>query len=158
MRHPLVSLFAALLCGCTLMTASPVAHVLTPRELNTHAAQYDGREVIVRGFVVLGTNGRSLYQSKEKLEQFGRDFRAQTSGFNPADFDADCLTLLNARVLEENPGVFDGQTITVRGRFESNYLTGDVLDLQACGRSALDLDERDTRRLLQALRHHGQRQ
>jgi hypothetical protein len=153
MRHPIASLFAALLCGCTLMTASPVALVLTPRELNTHAEQYDGREVIVRGFVVLGTNARSLYQSKAKLEEFDRDFRAQKPGFNPADFDADCLTLLNARLLEENPGAFNGRTITVRGRFESNYMTGNVVDLQACGRTALVLDEENTRQLLHALQH-----
>jgi hypothetical protein len=152
MRQALASLFAVLLCGCA-MTASPVAYVLTPRELNTHPEQYDGREVVVRGFVILGTNGRSLYQSKERFEEFDRDFRAQTPGFNPAEFDADCLTLLNAHVLEENPSLFEGQTITVRGRFERNYLTGDVLDLQACGRAALALDERDTRQLLQALQH-----
>jgi hypothetical protein len=93
-----------------------------------------------------------LYQSKERFEEFGRAFYAQAPGFTPADFVADCLTLLNARVLEENPSVFDGQTITVRGRFESNYQTGDVLDLRACGGpTALALDERNTRQLLQAL-------
>jgi hypothetical protein len=151
MRQPLALLFAVLLSGCAVMTASPVAYVLTPRELNTHSEQYDGREVVVRGFVLLGTNARSLYQSKERLEEFERAFRAQTPGFNPADFDADCLTLLNSQVLEENPSVFDGKTITVRGRFESNYMTGDVLDLQACGRAALALDERNTRQLLQSL-------
>jgi len=152
MRQSLASLFAALLSGCAMMTASPVAYVLTPRELNTHPKQYDGRDVVVRGFVILGTNGRSLYQSKERFEEFDRDFRAQTPGFNPAEFDADCLTLLNAQILEENQSVFDGQTITVRGRFESNYQTGEVLDLQACGGpTALALDERNTRQLLQAL-------
>jgi hypothetical protein len=89
----------------------------------------------------------------QRFEEFDREFRAQKRGFNPAEFDADCLTLLNTQVLEENPSVFEGQTITVRGRFESNYLTGDVLDLQACGPTALALDQRDTRRLLQALQH-----
>jgi len=142
-----------LLCGCA-MTASPATKVLTPRELNTHAAQYDGHDVVVRGFVILGTNGRSLYESKERFEEFDRAFRAQTPGFNPAEFDADCLTLLNAQLLEENRSVFNGQTITVRGHFERNYQTGDVLDLQACGGpTALALDEKDTRRVLQALQH-----
>ena len=137
-----------------MMTASPVAFVLTPRELNTHPKQYNGQEVVVRGFVVLGTNGRSLYQSKERFEEFGRAFYAHAPGFNPADFDADCLTLLNADVLEGNVSVFNGQTVTVRGRFESKYLTDDVLDLQACHEpTALVLDERDTRRLLRALQH-----
>jgi hypothetical protein len=154
MRQSLASLFAVLLCGCAMVTLSPAAQVLTPRELNTHPNQYDGRQVVVRGFVILGTNGRSLYQSKERFEEFDRALYAQTPGFNPAEFDADCLTLLNAHVLEDNRSVFEGQTITVRGRFERNYLTGDVLDLQACGGpTALALDERDTRRLLQALQH-----
>jgi len=128
--------------------------VLTPRDLNTHPEQYDGREVVVRGFVILGTNGRSLYQSKERFEEFDRAFYAHTPGFKPADFDADCLTLLNARVLEENDSVFSGQTVTVTGRFQRNYLTGDMLDLQACGGpAALALDEPTTRRLLQTLKH-----
>jgi hypothetical protein len=153
-RQPLASLFAVLLSGCAMMPAPPVAFVLTPRELNTHPNQYDGREVVVRGFVILGTNGRSLYQSKERFEEFDRDFYAHPPGFNAAAFDADCLTLLNAHILEENASIFDGLTITVHGRFVSNYQTADVLDLQACGGpTALALDERDTRRLLQALRH-----
>lgn len=151
MRKPLASLFAVLLCGCSMLIESPVANVLTPRELNTHPKKYDGRDVVVRGFVILGTNGRSLYQSKERFEEFDRAVHAPTPGFN-TEFDADCLTLLNAQVLEENSSAFNGQTVTVRGRFERNYLTGDVLDLQACGGpTALALDERNTRRLLKAL-------
>jgi hypothetical protein len=137
-----------------MMTAASVAHVLSPRELNTDARQYDGREVVVRGFVVLGTNGRSLYQSKERFEEFGRAFYAYAPGFNPADFDADCLTLLNAGILEDNVSVFNGQIVTVRGRFKSKYLADDVLDLQACHEpTALVLDEQDTRRLLRTLQH-----
>lgn len=72
--------------------------------------------------------------------------------FNPADVDGDCLTLLNAGVLQDNPSTLNGQTITFRGRFESKYLTGEVLDLQACSEpTALVLNERDTRRQLRAL-------
>lgn len=152
MRRFLASLFVALLCGCSVMRGSSAAYVLTPRELNTHSEQYDGREVVVRGFVILGTNARSLYQSKERLEEFGRAVDAPTPGFN-LEFEADCLTLLNAKVLEENSSVFNGQTITVRGRFVRKYLTGDVVDLQACGGpTAFILDEGDTRRLLRDLK------
>jgi hypothetical protein len=152
MRQPVAFVLGLLLCRCVMMTASSPAHVLSPRELNNDRKQYDGREVVVRGFVVLGTNGRSLYQSKERFEEFGRAFDAQAPGFDAADFDADCLTLLNAGVLEDNVSVFDGQTVTVRGRFESTYRTDDVLDLQACHEStALLLDERDARRLLRTL-------
>jgi hypothetical protein len=134
------------------MTVSSAPHVLSPRELNIDSKTYDGQEVVVRGFVVLGTNGRSLFQSKARFEEFGRAFYAHEPSFKSSDFDGDCLTLLNAGVLEDNVSVFDGQTITVRARFESNYRTENVLDLQACSEpSALALNERDTRRLLQAL-------
>jgi hypothetical protein len=154
MRQSVALLLVLLLCGCAMVTASSVAHVLSPREVNSDPKQYDGREVVVRGFVVLGTNGRSLFQSKERFEEFGRALYAHEPGFNAADFDGDCLTLLNADVLEDNVSVFNGQTIRVRGRFESNYRTDDVLDLQACHeRTALVLDERDTRRLLRDLPH-----
>lgn len=152
MRCSIVFMLALLLCGCAMVTTSPTAPVLSPREVNGDPTRYDGREVVVRGFVVLGTNGRSLFQSKERFEEFGRALYANEPGFNSADFDGDCLTLLNADILENNVSVFDGQTVTVRGRFESNYRTDDVLDLQACSeRTALVLDERDTRRLLRAL-------
>lgn len=152
MRCSIVFMLALLLCGCAMVTTSPTAPVLSPREVNGDTKRYDGREVVVRGFVVLGTNGRSLFQSKERFEEFGRTLYANEPGFNSADFDGDCLTLLNADILENNVSVFDGQTVTVRGRFESNYRTDDVLDLQACSeRTALVLDERDTRRLLRAL-------
>lgn len=143
-----------LVFGCSSMTGSINDGVVTPRELNTHPEQYDGREVVVRGYVVLGTNARVLYESRERFDEGNRAFRALTPGFDPSPFYADCLTLLNAHVLEENRSVFNGQTITVRGRFERNYLTDDMLDLQACGGpTALALDERDTQRLLQALQH-----
>lgn len=126
---------------------------VTPRELNTHPEQYDGREVVVRGYVVLGTNARVLFESRERFDEGNRAFRASTAGFDPNVFYADCLTLLNARILEENRSVFNGQTITVRGRYQRNYLTDDVLDLQACGGpTALTLDEQDAQRLLRAMR------
>lgn len=78
---------ASLLCGCAMLTAYSVAHVFSPRELNIHSKQYDGREAVVRGFVVLGTNVRSLFQSKERFKEFGRAFYAHVPSFNPADFD-----------------------------------------------------------------------
>lgn len=153
-QRVVVFVLGLLLCGCAMMTALSVVHVFSPRELNADPEQYDGREVVVRGFVVLGTNGRSLYESKERFEEWSRAFDTQAPGFNASDFDADCLTLLNADVVEDNFSVFDGQTITVRGRFESKYLTGNVVDLQACHEpTALVLDERDARRVLRDLRH-----
>jgi len=134
------------------MADLPERPVVSPRELNTHPEQYDGQDVTVRGYVVLGSNGRSLYESRDRLEAFDRAFRAQTPGFDPSDFYLDCLTLLNARLLEENRSLFNGQTITVRGRFQRNYLDGNVLDLQACGGpTALILDEQDARRVFQDL-------
>lgn len=88
MRRPLASLLAVLLCGCAAVAASPVATVITPRDLNTHPARYDGHDVVVRGFVILGTNGRSLYQSRERFEEFDRAFRAQLSTGDILDLQA----------------------------------------------------------------------
>jgi hypothetical protein len=120
--------------------------------LNANPDRYDDREVLVRGFVVLGTNGRSLYESRERLENFDRAFRAQTLGTDLTDFYLDCVTLLNAQLLEDNPSLFNEQMITIRGRFVSDYLDGDVLDLQACGGpTGLIVDEEDARRVFRDL-------
>jgi len=60
------------------------------------------------------------YSSQTKgLKSFGRAFYAHNAGFNPADVDGDCLTLLNADGLEDNIAVFNGRSVTVSGRLES---------------------------------------
>ena len=79
--------------------------------------------------------------------------KANRPDFNPADFDDDCLTLLNAEALLDNREIFAGETITVRGVFERNYLDGTVVDLQACGGpSALILDDESVQTALDLLR------
>ncbi len=147
---------AAVLSVCLLLCACATSGVpqdsVTPRVLNANPDRYDDREVLVRGFVVLGTNGRSLYESRERLENFDRAFRAQTLGTDLTDFYLDCVTLLNAQLLEDNPSLFNEQMITIRGRFVSDYLDGDVLDLQACGGpTGLIVDEEDARRVFRDL-------
>lgn len=117
--------------GCASSSPDAVRY-MTPRELNTNAARFDGAEVLVRGYLVLGLQGRSLYQSKRRFSQFERALYANRPDFDPADYDPDCLTLLNADVLLDNREMFGGRTMTLRGVFEKTfYLDGTILDLQA---------------------------
>ena len=94
------------LFGCA--SASPgAARYMSPRELNSNAAKFDGQEVAVRGYLVLGAQGRSLYQSKRLFFQFGRALEANRPDFDPAEYDEDCLTLLNADSLLDNREIFE---------------------------------------------------
>ena len=121
----LLTLF--LLSACV----SVPSDVLDPRRLNG-SDELDGSTVTVRGYLV---GSRCLYQSRERFELFRA---ALYSGhFDPAVYRDDAISLLDLP-----PDGLRGDTenyVTVRGIFTREYLDGTVLDLGACGRSALRL-------------------
>lgn len=144
-----------LLSACSVANSYQVERVFTPRELNHRPEIYDGREVAVRGYFVFGTNGRSLYESEERLEALRTVLRAKMPDVDASDYDADCLTLLDVHTLVRDWVLVPGQTVTVYGRFQSNYLDGQVVDLQACGApTALALDAEKTKRALETAARH----
>jgi hypothetical protein len=109
---------AVMLAGCA--TSAP-AEVTSPRQLSENAAAFDGQDVTVRGYLLLGTNGRSLFQSAQRFREWERAFH---SGEGAPDFEAfnlDGLTLLNADELLANADRLAYRTVTLHGRLVKDY-------------------------------------
>jgi hypothetical protein len=137
------------------VSGARVSDPIGPTELKSNADHYDGQNVVVRGYVLLGTNGRSLCQSKQLFDEWTRALDQNAADFEPRDYDNLCLTMLNADLLQANAGRFDKTEITVTGMFVRDYMAdGETFDLQAWGVGAIILDERDVRRLVASRNGH----
>ena len=142
----------SVLCGCgTRPTDGNFADYLTPQDLNAAPDLYDGKEVLVRGYVMIGTNARSLAQSKHAVKEFARALDKNAPDSVIAKYDNDCLTLLPSGVVMEHRGILDKRTLTFKGVFLKNYNDGTVVDLQACGLNAVILDEEYMEQLFHSL-------
>lgn len=139
------------LAACATPSVDHREAVLSPSQLNDNAAAYDGRNVRIRGYVLLGTNGRSLYESREQFGEWVRALERSADDFDPRDYDKFCVTMLNADTVLEHQDLLRHQTITVRGRFMRGYMDGGRIDLQACGDNAIVLDDADVNRVLREL-------
>ena len=145
-------ILALFISGCASQVASTSVNYLSPRELNTNPSQYDGTQVVVKGYVLLGTNARALYQSKDRHKQWKRAWKDDDSDFDPSDYSKDCLTLLAADIFWEHRELLEEKTITIRGVFVKNYLDGNVVDLQACEEpSAFIVNQEDVKRVIESL-------
>ncbi len=108
-----------LLQACTSLGAVPVT---TPAQLNSEPERYNGQRVLVRGYVLLGTNSRALYQSREEYD------RAVASQTSPPE---NCLTILNNdEFLWANASLLRNHTVVVAGTFTTRDPR--IVDLQAC--------------------------
>ena len=137
---------ASLLAACETITPDAA---MSPRDLNENSAAFDGVEVSVQGMLLLGTNGRSLYQSEERFDQWLRELESGNVDFDA--YTADCLTLVGsgAGSLVENSGLMRMRTVTLRGRFVANFYSDNVVDLQKCAnQSALVVDENSAKRTI----------
>lgn len=139
---------AGFLAACT--TIAPAVTV-TSRQLNENPATYDGDDVSVRGMLVLGTNGRSIYQSAERFDQWVKEFSGGDVDF--AAYRDDCLTLAGpgADALVENQYVLHKRTVTLRGAFVADFYSRDTVDLQKCAnQSALVVDMASARSVIRS--------
>lgn len=132
-----------LISGC----ASVDGPLLTPTEVRKNANELDGEKVRVLGYLHLGTNGRSVFPSKERFQAYRLSI--ESTGSLAKEFEHDCLTLINADKLWDHRNQIDGSIIEFQGTVVANYLDGSVLDLQACSISALAVDEGQIEKLLQ---------
>jgi hypothetical protein len=136
---------ALLLAGC----ATSQTAVLSPRELNEHAAQYDRAKVQVRGMLVLGTNGRSIYQSHDRFEQWEREVRGP-GGVDREAYADDCLMLFDVDRLLEHAHLLHGSTLTISGTFVADFYEPDSFDMARCSSrpTAFFVDDESVRLVL----------
>jgi len=142
MLLPLVlcSLFVS---GCSL---SPVrSEPLSPSELNTDAAHYNGQSVVVQGYVMLAPEGHILYESQALNDEFRHGVDAG-GRFDANKYEKYCLTIANPDLLYRNEATVNKKMLIVRGKFIDNYLNGKIIDLGACPLpTAIIIDENDLR-------------
>lgn len=139
----ILTLLSASVAGCMHMASAQDA-ALKPSELNIHAAQYNGREVLVQGYVTLVPEGHTLYDSKSLNDEFRRRWGSGSNDFDPKTYEKYCLTIGNPDLLYKNRSKFVGQTIVVKGKFVDDYLDAQHIDLGACPLpTAIIIDETD---------------
>jgi len=115
---------------------------MTPSELNASASKYAGQNVVVRGYVTLGPEAHSLYESEQLKKEFARRWDTD-KGFDPNKYAVYCLTIANPDLLYGKRDTVSGKTITVKGKFVDDYLNGRV-DFGACPLpTAIIIDEAD---------------
>ena len=79
---------ASLTATATPTERTPIA---TPSELNAAAASYDGKEVIIRGYLVLGPGSRVIYESRELHAEMQQAWHSRSKTFDPTIYDKYCL-------------------------------------------------------------------
>lgn len=149
--HWLFSIVAcAFTSGCAHVAGGAIS-TLRPSDLNSKVSTYDGRDVVVQGYVTLEPEGHTLYESKALFDEFGRRWDAGKKDFEPNTYDKYCLTIANPELLYDELEVFAKKTITVKGKFEANYMTNRV-DFGACPLpTAIVIDEADLKRRYQSI-------
>ena len=149
------SLLSAALCsvlfvaiGC--MEAGESAEtVLSVSELNTHPALYNAKTVVLSAYVRIAPEGHSLYESKEKNDEFVEAFNHHMKPhFDFKKYDSYCLTIANPDFFYAHADVLNGKTVVVRGKFLATYLGPNEYEHGACPISTgivIDVDELERR-------------
>jgi hypothetical protein len=114
-------LVAATLSSCSAMSRSNGS--LLPSELVRNASKYDGKHMVVRGFVVIGPESRSIFDSNDGVE----------------DPDAACLGLGGPDEMFREFHI--RYTSKLSGFFRQRMCGKDDICLMYCGTAGIDLDE-----------------
>ena len=113
---------ALLLSGCVAPDAREP--VYSPSELNTHPKLYEGREVRVRGWIVLRPENRNIWDAKSDFEQI-------------ADL-SHCVSLIGVHDWTLDRRI-DDQVLTISGVFHQ-YEHPEEPVLGMCNNSAIEVN------------------
>lgn len=119
-----------LIASCSSISGR--AELLSPSQLNANPMRYNGKFVVVQGFVTLAPEAHVLYESQALSAEFKRGWKSGGRTFDVRKYEKYCLTIANPGLLYKNRASVNGKTIVVRGKFISNYLDGSIIDLGAC--------------------------
>jgi hypothetical protein len=143
------------LLGFTVLAAMPSSHAGSPNpakifrtsELNANPDHYDGKEISVRGYIVLTPEAHILYESKSLNKKWIKAVKENKNNFDPKAWRKYCLTIANPRLLLDHRDALTGKTFVLTGTFLSHYLDGQSVDLGACPLpTAILLDEAEFKR------------
>jgi hypothetical protein len=113
------------------VTHAATACAETPSALNANPERFDGRSVIVRGFLNLAPEAHSLFESRELNEEYRRRWHSDKD-FDPKVYDKYCLTVANPGILFDKRRAFAGKTLVLKGKFIAKYLDGTFVDFGSC--------------------------
>ncbi|WP_156398423.1 hypothetical protein [Caulobacter sp. Root1455] len=132
-----VSLFAILLAlsACASDGKAGNDPMLAVKQLNTSADAYSQRHVKVSGYL---HTTRCLYSSKSVFDKFKADTK-NPKNYDPSKYKGESLTLLGG---SEALSRSIGKGVTVEGIFKKDYLDGNTLDMGACGKNAIVIDDK----------------
>ena len=117
--------------------------IFKPSDLNRNPAAFDGKIVLLSGYITLTPSGHSLYESKELNDEFRRRINHPGRSFNPADYDKYCVTIANTEPLRKAAKYINSASVTVKARFLATYLKAGEIDLGACSDTAIEIDVAD---------------
>jgi hypothetical protein len=138
-----MALCASVACPAT---APDVARPLAPSELNGNPSYYDGKTVLVRGYVILAPEAHDLYESRELNMQLRKKFDDSRGFVDLKPYMKYCLTVGNPQILYDHESALNGKTLVFKGRFLSTYLHDNEIDLGACAlRTGIVIDVDDLR-------------
>ena len=110
--------------------------------MNAHRAQYDGQQLTLSGYLVIGTEAMYLV----KRLGYDKDYWAKNSG---------CLSLLDTGDLSEKADLYNGKHVELKGRFRANnYAYG--ISFSECGLTGIDIDGKPSEHI-RILRRESQR-
>lgn len=140
-----VVVLLSVLAGCAQAVEQAVP--LKPSELNARPTHFNGKTVLVTGFVTLVPEGHNLYESRSLNSEFRQHVSLGGKGnFHPQAWDKYCLTIANPGPMYKHQADFNGATITVKGKFIDDYLNSRAIDLGACALpTAIIIDYADLR-------------
>lgn len=113
--------------GCTTGHAVRLNPTATFKELLANPGAYDGRDIIVSGYLHLGPEARHLWSSEEA-------FRNQKRS------EVECITLRNTNSVV-GTGHGGDRSVIVAGTFHVGAIPDGFVDLAACGQNRIDLHE-----------------
>jgi hypothetical protein len=134
------------LCAFFGCAANPETehHSLTVSQVNADPSNFEGKQILIRGYVVLTPEAHILYESKDLNAKFRAQVNANKSEFDPKAYNKYCLTLANPDLLLKNKAALTEKTLTLKGIFLSHYLDGNSFDIGACPLpTAIMIDETD---------------
>jgi hypothetical protein len=147
----LIVLCCIVFTGCSIHKVQVPLPLLSPSELNTNVAKYNGQTIQMRGYIMLAPEGHVIVESKENQAEFERGIDAG-GYFDAKKYNKFCLTIANAEFLFKNEDTINKKTLILRGKFIDNYLGPRDIDLGACPLpTGIIIDEADLRHRYPAL-------
>lgn len=141
--------------GCTVTPESD-HDALTASQVNSDPSHFEGKEILIHGYIILTPEAHILYESKELNAKFRKQVDANKPDFDPKAYNKYCLTLANPNLLLKNRVVFTDKTLTLKGAFLSHYLHGNSFDIGACPLpTAIMIDEADFKSRYHDLLHES---